>query len=137
MNHRRTGLQNLGGGGGRTSVPQTSAKRARTPRGRAGPGHAPPGNFESQSLFKCHFRAFLGVRFCALNEEKMLGILMKQDQVVGKTKLISGKAGRIYMHKLYIAEDCGGRASQSERRPSTRKTCLTIRRNLYKYLEIL
>ncbi len=25
------------------------------------------------------------------NEEKMLGILMKHDQVVGKTKLISGK----------------------------------------------
>ena len=28
-----------------------------------------------------------------MNEEKMLGILMKQDQVVGKTKLISGVPG--------------------------------------------
>ncbi len=39
---------------------------------------------------KCHFLRFGGEILC-MNEEKMLGILMKQDQVVGKTKLISGK----------------------------------------------
>ena len=57
--HRRTGLQNLGGGGADESL-------------------------------KCHFLPFGGEILC-MNEEKMLGILMKQDQVVGKTKLISGK----------------------------------------------
>ena len=36
------------------------------------------------------FLRFGGEILC-INEEKMLGILMKQDQVVGKTKLISGK----------------------------------------------
>ncbi len=39
---------------------------------------------------KCHFLRFGGEILC-MDEEKMLGILMKQDQVGGKTKLISGK----------------------------------------------
>ena len=93
LEHRRTGLEILGGGGGggggRTRICPTRAEGARTSRGVR--GHAPQENFENR-VYLMPFPAFWCGFLCieqVTNEKKILRILVKQNMNKKIARLLS------------------------------------------------